>query len=655
MPLLSLTFLFRFWLVQCLIMCAAAGFGRLPAGQADSGVSPASPAGNKRVLTNSSPAALNGCFYQISGRDSWSAERLARELGWMREFGINTIILTSIVVESTAYYPSMLSDLQSTGSDPLRKILSEADAHGMDIHVMVYDTQHWTTTSVEFHDMLTSKVCAIATDLYDQYGRHPSLKGFYLIPEFWHPAPESLRRVWVEHYLRTVTRHIKSLDERLMISCAPFAGVESRYDAEAFEQFWTSLLRDAPGLDTLIFQDGIGANEYIDTDTKGRSFAYIHDLYVRMRRACEATSRTLWADVEAFEAVGCGYPPHISRMADQLAVVAPLAARNIAFEWAYLSPGSSTAAVEFLANYRRYLAGRPLIENVAKNRPYAFSSPPMPAYPDAGMKLTDGGREGAEQKNYVGWENQSRVEVTIELGRTRRGLCGFAASFLNSAAINCAGPASLSVSISTDGSRFIPIGRFPPPFSCDEGGPNVYEMKTTAPAEARYVRFEAEARPGGSRLLAGEMAVFSAVPEHVSRGKRYAYSCEPSSQHPDETFKLTNGDESPRWYAQAGWQDLAGDLVVTIDLESVHKLTTARASFLNNESQGVKLPDAVKVQTSMDAHAFSPLVQLVNESRRDNACNAYSATAGAKARYVRFVIKPSAGWLMLNELTVIAE
>jgi hypothetical protein len=370
---------------------------------------------------------LTGAFYDIGGKESWPSDRWRMELEWMHELGMDTVVRCKAAHESVAYYPTSIEGMTIRGTDPLASILTEADRMGMTIYLMPYDTTgYWRETSADYYRALADKVILFATELHRLYGAHSSLKGFYLMPEFWYRAEDSLREVWIG-YINRIDNGLKSLDKDYLLCSAPFAGYG--YEPDAFEQFWNRMLEGSPGLDLIMFQDGIGAAEYRDEEVRGRTYATMREMFERLKKACDKHGRTLWSDLESFEMVGVGYPPHISRTVNQLDFAAPLVEGYAAFEYSYLSPSLSLPSWQFCLNYKRYLEDRPPLENIAWRCPYQVSVPIVENYPDTGKLLTDGGMKETSMSCYTGWRNAPLAQVTIDLGRLREGIEALGSSF----------------------------------------------------------------------------------------------------------------------------------------------------------------------------------------------------------------------------------
>jgi hypothetical protein len=399
-----------------------------------------------------------------------------------------------------------------------------------------------------------------------------------------------------------------------------------------------------------MLQDGIGANETNDLYSKGRTYAFVSEIFQRTHAATRATTRTLWADLEAFEAVGAGYPPHHSRIEQQLRTCAPEVEKIIGFEWVYWSPVQSVASAEFCENYKRYLKDETCLENAARDAEYQLEPPPDARWPDAARKLTDGGQDGQAATDFVGWDQQPQAAITIDLQRRTPGICGFAISVMNGGGHAGALPETIAVSVGERPEALREVAMLREPLARDTGQVT-YQLLNLKPAQGRYVRFALKTRDR-ARLLVSEAAVYSTMPHWASRRAKYSVSLVPAAQFPDEGGDLTDGLFSRRWYAQAGWKNLDRPLTVTLDLGHAQAIAGAEAWLLRNDEADVSLPQAMQFASSVDGTTFSPLGSVSVANPRDAQANCFACVKAAQARYVRVTLPARAGWTMLSEIRV---
>jgi hypothetical protein len=603
------------------------------------------------VSGNGMADGLEGAFIWPGWYVNWNQARWSEELGMMQDVGMDTLIITYSVNETSAYYPTVVPGLSIVASESIERILSAADARGMDVYLgLVLQNEWWSNTSEAYLDGLAALSTGVATELYSLYSSHGCLKGFYLPQEIdncrW--ADSAMRQRLVDHLLKPVSDHIHSLDEDLVFCEAPFYNPTCLQPVE-YEQWWIDTLQAAPHFDLVIPQDGIAAQPSRIT------LSVIEDYFTALKAACDATGRTLWADLEVFEQVGVPHPPATpERILNQIAVEEPLVEKIVIWEWYYIAPHHSVRALDFNNNYQQYRQGKKLLENVSQAQSYTLTPPPGAPYLDpGGEKLTDGTAE-YDFTTHVGWNSVSSARVLLDLGSEYSHLYNFRAYFLRDNASGIALPSSVSVSLSADGMTYTPAGSLEP-VALDNQSVNPYQILLSTPVSGRYARFDIT--PGaGSWTFCSEVSAYSSVLDLISMGKPYVFSLQPSGAYPDSGGELTNDEWPFSWDAQVGWESPSGTVEVTIDLEDSFTLGKVESYFMRSESAAVRLPQSVAVSVSHDGINFNALGSLLQESAQDEAVNLYaSRVGGAGGRYVRIEISPEAGWLMLSEIRIFGE
>jgi hypothetical protein len=442
--------------------------------------------------------ALGGAFMWIGGdMASWTQSRWDAEIGWMTWLGMHVAVTAASVLETDALYPTAAGGLTEIPGEPIEKLLTAADATGMDVHLgLVLTNDWWNNTDAGFLDDLTALSEDVATELWAQYGEHPSLVGFYLPQEIdnmtW--VDEDARGRLVDHYLAPLSEHVKSLDPGLIVSSAPFFNTAYQ-SATDYGAWWSATLGETPALDLLVPQDGIGAEHATLSD--------VGDYFAALGAACAGNDRAMWTDLEVYALEGDGaVPADIERIADQLAYEIPLVDGSVCWELGYLSPSRGPASLDLYLDYGRYLGGQGGVENAALGAAYTASIPADAAYPDPGGALTDGEAPFLFADN-PGWWSPGTISVDVDLGATIDGLAIFAAHFLRSDASDVASPDAVEALVSTDGDSYTSVGALAPLLDENENA-NVWLL--SASASARYVRFGVTS--GSGWLFLSELAAY---------------------------------------------------------------------------------------------------------------------------------------------------
>ena len=641
---------------------------------------PSDTAGQKlitevRVITPSPLIVMRGTFYFIEGKEKWTRQRFAKELDWMKEAGVDSIILMRMIHNNKAFYPTKIKGYEHlTDTDPFDYILSEASKRDMSVYVHLTDAgDYWTVTDSGYYDNLAKKLLAVADEAHTLYSKYSALKGFYLIPEFWYPTHPKLPEIWIENYLKPVTEHLKYLNPKYVICSAPFVGVESEFKAADHEQFWTQVMKRVPGLDFIAIQDGIGANEYPNGDSKARTYSYIQEVFTSAKRAMDATGRSLWCDLESFEKVYTPYPQHFSRFVDQMNASGPIVGeRFFTFEWAYLSPSHSLSSAIWHQNVRRHNAGIPIWEDLSHGCSYFLTNQGVAS--ENGMigadistytpttKLTDGGQDVATTESAIRFDRPTRAQIQLPTRHTD--IEAFAVSFAHDLKNDAEWPEKIQVYASDDPEKeFRFIGTFGPPLNADRSLGSQGIMKLTKPVAARYIEFRVFPATGKKAYCAG-LAVLGIGEQVLNHNRLYTLSHTPGDRFPDPNGKLTNGDFSQRGYAQVGWRKMTEPVTIDFDLESSRTVVAIDVWLLQkNEEPGdcpVSLPKKACVQISNDGRTWSDEFNLDTpgsgriRDRQSNKCS-YEFKPGSSARYVRVILTPPEDpehWINVSEIKI---
>ncbi|MCD6385855.1 DUF4434 domain-containing protein [Candidatus Sumerlaeota bacterium] len=605
------------------------------------------------------PPKIEGAFLWVMGESaSWSRERWSQELAWMRNLQMDTIIVSATVSETpdgnTAIYPSSRKELKQAGRQPLEKILAEADENNMSVYLgLVHTRRWWSETSEAFLAELAQASIQTATELYNLYSSHKSLKGFYITQEIdnltW--VNEEVRQRLVKKFLKPVSDHIKRLNASLIVCEAPFYNVIFQKPKE-YGEWWDKTLAEVPNLDLLIPQDGIGVHHAKIPD--------VVEYFTALKKVCNKHKRTLWADLEVFESgkAGGSKPAEIERIAEQIKTEAPLVEKIVCWEFlTYLSPCNSKNSLDLYIAYLNYLNGNKPLGIISRGCKYRVTPAPLDRFPDDGVKLTDGiARKLSEDQ--VGWRSKSPIMVTLDLGKVRSALYNFRATIFHSRNEKSALPTEVKVAVSKDAKDFVSLGKMEP---LGYGVDTLYTYNLLIPrgVSARYVRFEFLAPE--QLLLCSELSIYSteftkpkilATPRLLSEGKEYFYSKEPSSIYSDENRKLTDNAAPFSWGGQVGWESPESDITVTIDLKEQCVIKKVEAYFMRSDASAVSLPESVKVQISADGKTYKDFATLGSLSSNNEAINKFFGSGSGQGRFVKVIVTPQKGWLMLSEIKV---
>ncbi len=153
----------------------------------------------------------------------------------MKGFGANFIMATSIITSNKVYYKSKICNTaQSSASDQsyIGDLLKCADENG--IPVML--SASWDMTRDIPYTDYTKSTLEIIKELYDLYGSHPSLVGFYVEQEG--------SGIYYVPLVRKFCGYVKRTNPGLLTACAPYMD----------NALLAGYLSDIRSLDVIIYQ-----------------------------------------------------------------------------------------------------------------------------------------------------------------------------------------------------------------------------------------------------------------------------------------------------------------------------------------------------------------------------------------------------------------
>ena len=301
---------------------------------------------------------LGGTFLQLTSTHLEWTESDWRELfDHFRVLGLSRIIVQWSAYEDTHFYSKAG---ENTGRrSPVETILDLADQAGMQVWLgLAVEEKYWTeiagTPEVvgAYLQGLAQRSTATATELAPLAAGHAAFAGWYIPQEIddasWRDRE---RRPLLYSFVADLSAALQRLTPNASVAVSGFSN--AAMDPMAFQTFWEGLLKQAGAIDTVLFQDGIGARK-LDL--------YELPLYTAaIRSAAESNSRHVVAivelfhqvsgpplDTEAFQAV----PAPLERIIRQLEIARAYAPTAVAFSVPeYLSPKGGAAAATLYDEY----------------------------------------------------------------------------------------------------------------------------------------------------------------------------------------------------------------------------------------------------------------------------------------------------------------
>jgi hypothetical protein len=397
-----------------------------------------------------------------------------------------------------AYYPSRLfpGRMPIACPDPLEAILDEADRLEMAVMpgVGCYAFFDYTPASLAWHE-------AVAGELWERYGRHPSFYGWYVSGEKDGGLGDEEEREEIARFFRSFRARVRRLapDKPVMLAT-------NCYHLKGAEEAYRKLL---PNLDILC---PFAFHRMPAGDLTGEEAAAL------LRSLCDEAGCHLWMDLETFVFRNGAelHPRPIEGLVDDLFRF-PDFEKTLHYQFPGLMSAPSMSrrpggdpSVRLYEAYRRFLAegpppgagGREMV-HAARGRPVALRTEPDPRYPGTGAGgLVDGRGAPPEYRDrrWLGFLGAD-LEAVIDLGRTAK---------VTAAGIRClqyaeAGiylPPEVLFAVSDDGAAFRDAGSARPALQPGERGPVISLIEgRDLGARGRWVRVRARSfgvlPPGG--------------------------------------------------------------------------------------------------------------------------------------------------------------
>ena len=275
---------------------------------------------------------------------NWSNRQWAQDLDYMKEVGMDTLVLMRSVFYDKCLYPSKIfPSLKKENEDFIGFLLEEAAKRDMQVFMGMYISNLTWNHGDYRHEIEQNK--KFIKEVLPRYKDIPSFKGWYIPQE----------GCSTNYNLKETTEGIAALckdatpDKSVLIS--PFFKgrhlTDEFYSPERTYEEWMNLFEKCgKDIDYCAFQDGTAPlNEYAE---------YL----AAMKKVCDHFDIHLWANVESFErdVRQMYYPIPFDLLRRKIEIAEPYVEKCITFEFShFLSPQSIYPSARNLnALYREY-------------------------------------------------------------------------------------------------------------------------------------------------------------------------------------------------------------------------------------------------------------------------------------------------------------
>lgn len=553
---------------------------------------------------------LTGSFIQPWLIDQWSDTELAHEMAYLQRAGIDEVILQwgGDTGNHTTVYPTEIPLFdQGTNTDVVGRLLTAADTSGMRVHLGLQVNDEWWGTyanDTAWLDQEAQHSEHIAAELWDRYGHHTSIAGWYLPFEVDnHNFPS--RQSWdamASFYVDVITE-LRTI-HNAPVSTSPFYNTEGGSTPEKWKRMWTRILRVAD-LDTIALQDGVGVGHATAQDLPAW-FTATRDAIQTAR-----PSTVLYTDVETFNSDYTPMP--VAGIVADMTAVKPFVDGYWNFAYSHYNSPTTVSSVHDSA-YRDYVT-----TGTVETQP--------PTTPQ-GVTLSS--------------HESGVVTIAWEPSTDDAGIAGYL--------VTRDGHELARV----DGTRNCPS--FTPSNQGCTTPAAATSVQDTAPDTNTQHQYTVTAfDAAGNTSPPSLVAVPAPATQVVSEGKPYTCQVPASPNYPDTGTELTDGVSGSDAFTDPAWNARlrTGPWWCVVDLGAGHDIASVTMRSLQDLGAGITLPAKVKVEVSATGSGYVTLGETPAPSGATGTSTAEFVVDGeGQGRYVRFTITPGNGWVFLDEVEV---
>lgn len=273
---------------------------------------------------------------------NWSVAQWKRDLDYMQDIGIDTLIMIRGGFGRKTVFPSkVLGTLEA--DDFAGLIFEETSKRKMDLFLGLYlSTVDWNHGDVEGEVAINKK---FVNEVWEKYGEYPSFKGWYL------PQETNADRLNFSQTIRELSAVCKDKapDKQVLISPCFKTCLTSKQPfipSQHYEEWDRIFERAGKDVDICAFQDGTAP------------FSEMKDCFKAVEKACKKHGVAHWVNVELFErdVRNMYYPISFSELKSKIKLHNEYAEKMISFEFShFLSPQSIYPSAQNLnALYKDY-------------------------------------------------------------------------------------------------------------------------------------------------------------------------------------------------------------------------------------------------------------------------------------------------------------
>lgn len=447
---------------------------------------------------------ISGSFIQLSYGDTWTQSEWEEEFDYMKDLGMDHVILQWIVDFSPSckavYYNSPAYNASTgyenrTNQDTLLNALTAAEKKGIDVWVgLDVNDQWWDDANAVSQTWLNNEAQAdknIIKEIWDSsvgYKNKSSFKGWYSVWEIEnYRFKDRTNQEKLRTALKTVVDYAHSYTGKPIMTSPYKGGYSDGLTPDGWTDMWTYILNP---------QDGANFDVVAPQD----SFGNITDTYLAaMKKAVDTNPNCeLWSNCETYNPDTGAAEPTIT-MLNQLNSEIQYVSKMTSFSYLhYHSPkvvgwaeNDDWKRVIYPRLGKTYTGPAMGYENKALGKSYTASVPADTTYPDTdGKELTNkkyAGSVGYKEDHYQGRQNVNSYEFVVDL-QSQTSFITTSINFIQELSNSVVLPESVTYYVSSDGVNYTPIGTVNKPADTLNADQSHYQLELANPATGRYVK-----------------------------------------------------------------------------------------------------------------------------------------------------------------------
>ncbi len=448
---------------------------------------------------------ISGSFIQLSYGDTWTQSEWEEEFDYMKDLGMDHVILQWIVSFSSSYkevyynspaYNASTGYINRTNQDTLLNVLNAAERKGIDVWVgLGLNEEWWDDDNVTSQAWLNSEAQAdknIIKEIWNSsagYKNKRSLKGWYSAWEIEnYRFKERANQEKLRTALKTVVDYAHSYTGKPIMTSPYKGGYSDGLTPSGWTDMWTYILNP---------QDGANFDVVAPQD----NFGNITDTYLAaMKKAVDTNPKCeLWSNCETYNPDTESAEPTIT-MLNQINSEIPYVSKMTSFSYLhYHSPkvvgwaeNDDWKRIIYPRLGKKYTGPAMGYENKAAGKSYTASVPAVTTYPDTdGKELTNkkyADSVGCMEDPYQGRQNVNSYKFVVDL-QSKTSFSSASINFIQELENGVVFPESVTYYVSSDGVNYTSIGTVNKPADALNVDQNHYQLDLDDAVTGRYVKF----------------------------------------------------------------------------------------------------------------------------------------------------------------------